>query len=520
MSFERCLLNDKYIFNFYTINVAYILQDKVKFLILNLSDLYNIEVSSKYGGYVSLLISSIRSCRSNVGKQVFARSYQIHTVLIGGGTDGKSLSRLFNRHLPEYNEYANIEDISRKITRLEQCHPESPRIIFGDKNNTSVVLYPGVISPLMHYILNSKDDIRSVEPLKKFKGSATFENIDREFTSLSSVIKCGDKVIVYITGHGFPFFGVRLWNKWVTRHFLTPKFLKAQLDKLPSNISVQLTVHSCFAGCYQQLSSSRVSVFTTSSETRVAQYCVHHIDDYNLLSLSDWGAANLLISFSSQNILNGNYYAMDSLTYFLKNQLTKNSIYFKTQKVFREVMNAMVKAIPLPNVSIMTGVAAILFIQVDPTGIFRQFYQVKVGVGVAKVTLPIVKVFIYSAIVRYFPKIQDSLSKSTAPLRGRFKQTYLYKNRYILYERWLLRNFLDEEIPKVTELSFDDQEKLEHIFAALKNLKEIRSNDEQFSHYYLLYDISLFFVKTAPIRKIRKFIEIAKPIVLSNRNIG
>ncbi len=497
----------------------YILQDTVNFLTLNLSDLYIIEVSFKYGGYVSLLISSIRSCRSNVGKQVFDRSYQVHTVLIGGGTSGKSLSRLFNRHLPEYNEYANIEAISRRICKLEQCHPESPRIIFGDKNNTSVILYPGVISPLMHYMLHGKDDIRSVEPLKNFKGSATFENIDREFTSLSSVIKCGDKVIVYITGHGVAFFGVNLWNKWVTRHFLTPKFLKAQLDKLPSNISVQLCVSSCFAGCYQQLSSSRVSVFTTSSETSVSYYRVGDINDYDLLSLpGSWDEANLLIAFSSQNILNGNYYAMDSLTHFLKNQLTKNSIYFKTQKVFREVMNAMVRAIPLPNVSIMTGVAALLFMEVDPTGIFRQFNQAKVGVFVAKAILPIVKMLISLAIVRYFPKIQDSLSKSTALLRGRFKQTYLSKNRCILYERWLLRNFLDEEIPKITELSFDNQEKLEHIFAALKNLKKIRSNDEYFSHYYLLYDISLFFVKTAPIRKIRKFIEIAKPIVLSDRN--
>lgn len=438
----------------------------------------------------------------------FARHYH-HAILIGGGINGRTLSRFAKPHLPELSEYLELKLVNEKFKEMLEVHQQSPKILFGNGENKFVIQRPGLISILWRKVRGTQN-IFPIEPFENLKGKASLENISREFTNLAHHLKAGEHLLIYLTGHGLIFRGTVLWNEWFTKQYLTPRFLQTELKKLPQGVSITLYVDSCYSGIYQKLTTPGVTVLSSSIDTNPSHYTPGEINKSTVLIMNSLRESNLLIPFSSGSIQSNNFCATDSLSDFLETNLRNDSIFFKTKKIWKEFKQALSQSIP-PFVSTLASVIAIsTAIDHDKTGIIERLYDTKLAIILGKSTLPVVKTVTVAVFSVIFPKTGEYIS-------SKWKKTYLYRNWYVFEDRRLIRKLAsDQQLPFIPkELTEQETELMVSIFQALKNLKTVRSNDARYIHYYFLYDKAVLFTQTASLEKVRAFILIAKPLVLN-----
>lgn|GEM_PF-667111 len=76
--------------------------------------------------------------------------------------------------------------------------------------------------------------------------SATKSNISTVFTNLSSLVSAGDEVLVFVTDHGLSNGNAGLWNGAT----LSPYELNTQLNKLGSNVKIDVVMGQCYSGAF------------------------------------------------------------------------------------------------------------------------------------------------------------------------------------------------------------------------------------------------------------------------------
>jgi hypothetical protein len=435
------------------------------------------------------------------------KKYHQHVVCIGGGSTGKTISRLYKEHLPEYSEYLNMQGVDRYLRESKFLQPKSTHVLFGSGQNTHVVRYPGLFYTFLAKLLKKENKI-AVEPPLNLKGGATLEAIDKTFTHLAQEVEPGDQLLIYLNGHGKLFHGMILWNELITKHILTPNILMKNLKKLPDGIQVKLVVESCYSGIYQKLSSSNITVFTSANASKVSWYTQGEANAELGIFLENLDQSNLLIPFSSANIQSGNFYAMDSLSYFLETSLMQNCFRLKVERTWTDLRQAFVAPFSVPLTLIVANVAIAIFITMDPTGVVGSFYYGKLAVFLGKSSFPLVKALTTAALFSLFPQATNRMS-------NRIQQTHLYKNWYVIKDRRLVKkwsnNYLNPDFSK--ELSEEDRDKLTQILSALKDLKIVRAEDKRYSHYYYLYDKAVIFLQNANFDEQKMFIKMAMPVL-------
>lgn len=209
-------------------------------------------------------ISVLRPCfMGNLSSPLYRNLH--HCVMIGGGVTGKTVSRVVLDHASEYTEYLTLKYLIEKFKGFQPSHPDSPRVLFGNGKSFTLKKDPRILASLYFRLTNQPNEV-SEQPLENLKGDASLISISSEFDDLTKKIQRGDKLTIYLTGHGSMFRGTLLWNERFTTQYLSSTFLQKQIKKLPSDIHVRLIVDSCYSGHYLKLSSSSVSVLTTSTD--------------------------------------------------------------------------------------------------------------------------------------------------------------------------------------------------------------------------------------------------------------
>jgi Peptidase C13 family len=136
------------------------------------------------------------------------------------------------------------------------------------------------------------------------RGASSPDNIDRWFSEVGARLKPGDRLIIYLTGHGGKGTDVQnphffMWN----RKQMTVKEFAAKLDKLPESVPVVLVMVQCFSGGFANaifkdgdaktgLSRANRCGFYATVPERPAAGCTADIRDenYKEYSTSFWSA--------------------------------------------------------------------------------------------------------------------------------------------------------------------------------------------------------------------------------------
>ena len=136
------------------------------------------------------------------------------------------------------------------------------------------------------------------------RGASSPDNLDRWFSEVGSRLKSGDRLIVYLTGHGGKGTDVQnphffMWN----RKQMSMKDFAAKLDKLPESVPVVLVMVQCYSGGFANaifkdgdsktgLTRANRCGFYATVHDRPAAGCTADIRDenYKEYSTSFWSA--------------------------------------------------------------------------------------------------------------------------------------------------------------------------------------------------------------------------------------
>lgn len=140
--------------------------------------------------------------------------------------------------------------------------------------------------------------------LQNVRGASNRVNLDRWFQEVGSTLQPGDRVLIYLTGHGGK--GKPIKNPhfymWNGERMPVKDFVK-ELDKLPEGVSVVTVMVQCYSGGFANIvfdegddekglaSASRCGFFATVKD-RVAAGCTPDIseEDYHEYSTYFWAA--------------------------------------------------------------------------------------------------------------------------------------------------------------------------------------------------------------------------------------
>ena len=136
------------------------------------------------------------------------------------------------------------------------------------------------------------------------RGASSPDNLDRWFSEVGARLKPGDRLIVYLTGHGGKGTDVQnphffMWN----RRQMDMKDFASRLDKLPESVPVVLVMVQCYSGGFANaifkdgdakagLSAANRCGFYATVSDRPAAGCTADIHDenYKEYSTSFWSA--------------------------------------------------------------------------------------------------------------------------------------------------------------------------------------------------------------------------------------
>jgi len=207
----------------------------------------------------------------------------------------------------------NVQFFERLL--VEQGLAAVPHDIFfsdGDSPRRDVQYYdPEFKVPKVNQLLarihgteDGLSDRYRTHALKNVRGASSRENLQRWFQEIGGKLQSGDRLLIYLTGHGGrgkpienPHF--YLWNgeRMSVREFV------AELDKLPAGVSVVTVMVQCYSGGFANIvfnkgddekglaTAARCGFFSTVRD-RVAAGCTPDIaeEDYHEYSTYFWAA--------------------------------------------------------------------------------------------------------------------------------------------------------------------------------------------------------------------------------------
>lgn len=295
--------------------------------------------------------------------------------------------------------------------------------------------------------------VKMYQPDFLIKGVPSLKKIEETLDEFSNKLDTTDRVWIFIYGHsdkakGFGVFG---------HDYISPEFLQKKLEKLKCS-KITLIVNSCYSGIYNQLTSSKIAVLTSSDSTHVD---LSRIGGDYLISIAYLAFQNQSVLFDSHLIashytynswpLAYNLYSFDSLQYLIQTTLKK-----KLNKEFKE-SNSLVFSEKFKRVSVPSFLSN---------------------------------------------SIQDII-----------KQNPIYIYYITQADRWLIRelNKLVQTHPStctLKQMSLEDQTK---IMNYIEKLKE--RSPEQLAHYYYLNQKLDLFLSYASVDELKIFLTVCEQLL-------
>jgi len=136
------------------------------------------------------------ACTFSTSKNLLSR----YVVVVGGGSSGRTITRLWKENFPELSE---LKDREKILDHLSEMTPKCETYTAFGRGS-----YP-LADLLLHKFL-------------PYGGPATKERLDHVFDDLSSRLKSQDQLGIVLTGHGHPAKGMQLWNDYFLFNTLRP----------------------------------------------------------------------------------------------------------------------------------------------------------------------------------------------------------------------------------------------------------------------------------------------------------
>ncbi|MGD2169127.1 MAG: hypothetical protein PVI40_02665 [Chlamydiota bacterium] len=422
----------------------------------------------------------------------------IHAILIGGGIQGQTISRIWRKHIPELAEYNDLATIHGHLRKQHNVDEENISILYGSGEKDPLVLtHPGVLLRAYNK-LKGKENEKRMPELPSFKGVSSLDNFKRICHFHAKKMKKGDSLWIILSGHGGRFRGSLLWNKYLTVNLLRPEDLKEAIEKFDPGIRFSMFISSCYSGQFLSLTQRNVSITSSSDSNSESYYSsVGSKDFQNIFSSKKPFLTTHAIESSEMR----NFYASDSLTYYIESALEKRV----GERIVQKISEKVATKLFAPYSRYLTEIGVTLFVVFDPTKITLYLYQFKAVAAVGKVAIPIIKIGICTCF-----------SKSYEKAESRFKKTNFYLLWFTRKDRKLIDkvNFhLYVKGPSSTRvLSAEQQNQVEQILENLRRIKESRKKTDPFTSYYYLYDKAKLFLSLATYEEIVEFLAISKDL--------
>jgi hypothetical protein len=174
------------------------------------------------------------------------------------------------------------------------------------------------------------------------RGKPSKEVLEFEISTLSKEIKKGDRLWIYLIGHGLPLSseqsGLFLDGaKGERESILSPKDLKQCCDSIPVKIDINIVADCCFSGVYVPLTSSNTQVFCSSNSKELSygnalgeRFGTLFAEQYNLYTK---GVCTSLLETHLKSLDPEDSPGYDSYSYTLSKMITRRLLnYTKTEE--------------------------------------------------------------------------------------------------------------------------------------------------------------------------------------------
>lgn len=249
--------------------------------------------------------------------KLLRRGLMVLLALAGGAVRGEDhFLTIGGGYSPTGNQVSLEKNVLYFQRLLSDMHLASqPHEIFfsdGDDPHRDVEFAdPSLPAPRANLLLArifSKEDLLEyrfrTHQVPGIRGASSPDNLDRWFSEVGSRLKAGDRLIIYLTGHGGKGTDIQnphffMWN----RKQMTMKDFAAKLDKLPESVPVVLVMVQCYSGGFANaifkdgdaktgMSAANRCGFYATVPDRPAAGCTADIRDenYKEYSTSFWSA--------------------------------------------------------------------------------------------------------------------------------------------------------------------------------------------------------------------------------------
>ena len=396
-------------------------------------------------------------------------------------------------------------------------------MLFGDgKNPPQTVIAQPLWLRAIHYFQDEQLTVTHQKPTTITSASNT-NTIVTEFERIANLPEV-ERLFVYLDGHGAKYEGTLLWNTFTNTDLLGPIFLKKMLDKLHPETRIMLFVNSCSSGNFLRIQRPNLSVYTTTTLSRVSYYDISKIDEL----LQRWIAyltdanSNLLLGHAQGSLLDGNFYACDSLTYWVDQNIFKlmpQQWALEALDVYQQIMLKLKGNRRSYILDHMQNYGVLLGLYLLPSE--SLFHQAMHLVGDLHHQIFLIKMsplYIKLFLALFFSKIYAQLSE-------KFYNSDLYKKFPTVDDRLLIR-FLEEILADAKAKGVEDEtqvfikanhDQIIRIISQLYELKHADLNKPVISKYTYLFDKALLLISISLFNKnfalIREFCEIAESVL-------
>ncbi len=183
----------------------------------------------------------------------------MHFLIVGGGPNVFSNQVFFEKNVAFFRatlEKLGLSDAPQTLFfDAGMDHGATRDISFVDPADA-----PPRVNSLLNQILDDKGEVDvnyRAHDVPHVNGPATKKQLTDWFTQTGANLKTGDKLFIYITGHGGgssnatePFkSNISLWNN----DLISVRELRKLLDKVPVDVPVMMVMVQCYSGGFADL---------------------------------------------------------------------------------------------------------------------------------------------------------------------------------------------------------------------------------------------------------------------------
>lgn len=428
-----------------------------------------------------------------------------HAILIGGGRSGSFADAL----IPPYSEEVSLQKMQYAATNLAEkfCPAENIRVLFGNGENhpKTIVAQPLWMRAIYHW--QEKQLYVTHQEPTAITASSNTTTVENEFDRIANLPQV-QRLFVYLDGHGAKYEGTLLWNTYINTELLGPMFLQKMLDKVHPETRIMLFVNSCSSGNFLRIQRQNLSVYTTSTLSRVSYYNVENIDELlqHWISYLTDANSNLLLAQARGSLQDGNFYACDSLTYFIDQNILKlmpQQWALEAIDIYQQIMLKLKGnrrsyiGDHIQHYGILLGLYLL-----PSESLFHQAMHLLGEVHSQIFLIKMSPVFIKLFLALFFSKIY-------AQLNEKFYNSDIYKKFPTVDDRLLIK-LLDGILADALAKGADDethvfinanQDQIIQVMSQLYELKQADLNKPVISKYTYLFDKALLFISISLLNK-------------------